>query len=93
MTRTMPILAIGAAAMALAICNAAAGFRQASAAEAVSFDEGSSRRKGHPRAHTDWEIYVVPRACSSVKFPRSPLCAPVPPAFSPYGIDFPRVFF
>jgi hypothetical protein len=97
MKRTTPIFAIGVAAMTLApiAANAGAGIKQAQVSGTVQFDEGSSRRKWHPRARVDpyWEVYEGPRACSSVRFPRSPLCASVRPGFSPYGFIFPRAFF
>src|SRR5262245_64874438 len=78
MKRIKPVFAMSVAAMTLVpiLANAAAGLKQVQVSATVQIDEGSARRKWHSRVGVDpnWEVYDVPRACSAVRFPRSPLC-------------------
>jgi hypothetical protein len=92
---TAQTLAIVLAALALNAIPAgtAAAMTEIELSGTVKSDEVSSYRKRQKRTYRHWHVYEGPKACSSVMFPRSPLCAHAPATFSPYGDSFPYVWF
>jgi hypothetical protein len=83
------LLALAAAAIvfsSLGLDLARADQRKADVATASTYDEISSngRRQRHRRAHYWRHGPVIPQACNSVIFPRSPLCGFAIVTFGPY---------
>jgi hypothetical protein len=91
MKLTLAILATGMIALATTLIQtgAAASDNVRVAEASKAFDEVSSngRRHRHARIHLrrNAYVYVAPRACNSVVFPRSPLCPDRIVTFGPYG--------
>jgi len=88
-----PMLAMSIAAASIGTVGpSAASPKRVQFSTATQFDEASSRNKHrHVRVYQAQEVYEPPVACSSVRFPRSPLCATVPSPLSRYGLTNPWV--
>jgi hypothetical protein len=88
MNLIIPVFAIATAVLALnpmLAGAAAATHRQVEFSGAGKSREVSSQHTWHRHLRIyRWPVYEGPQACSSVLFPRSPLCAHVPVTFSPY---------
>ena len=89
------IFIIGVGALAFGPLPTSAAESSMPTRRSVTIKSGDLSQYRHPDAgrYPAWELYEAPRACSAVKFPRSPLCASVPARFSPYGIAYPWVSF
>jgi hypothetical protein len=87
------IVVIGVAAMALLPAPVTAADTNVPMPGAAQSRNVSNDRYSGAPPDPAWEVYEEPRACSAVKFPRSPLCASGRAKFSPYGIAFPWASF